>query len=164
MAKENTKATPLTEEQLIQKEADLKAGEEKLANDRKEFEEKVQNFKSEKEQFEKDKSEFAEQAGKNLEMSEKLILKKQELDDREANVSKKEKDLDQLESDLLSADPQPNAPEPGYEFSYNGQKFKFTDSAPKSIRYKNKVWKQKELAKDEEAIAEFVNTSLIQKL
>lgn len=75
MAKENTKATPLTEEQLIQRETDLKAGEEKLANDRKEFEEKVQNFNSEKEQFEKDKSEFDELAGKNLEMSEKLILR-----------------------------------------------------------------------------------------
>ncbi|MBG0514553.1 hypothetical protein I4P13_12345, partial [Elizabethkingia meningoseptica] len=51
MAKENTKATPLTEEQLIQKEADLKAGEEKLANDRKEFEQEVQQLKEDKDQL-----------------------------------------------------------------------------------------------------------------
>ncbi|WP_185210627.1 hypothetical protein [Elizabethkingia meningoseptica] len=143
MAKENTKATPLTEEQLIQKEADLKAGEEKLANDRKEFEQEVQQLKEDKDQ---------------------LVQKEAELDEREADIAKKEEDLEQLESDLLSTDLQPETLEPGYEFEHNGQKFKFTDDAPKSIRYKNKVWEQKELAKDEEAIAEFVNTSLIQKL
>lgn len=62
------------------------------------------------------------------------------------------------------ADPQTEEPVSGYEFEHNGQKFKFTDDAPKSIRYKNKVWTQEKLAKDEEAIAEFINTSLIQKL
>ncbi|HAY3533742.1 hypothetical protein [Elizabethkingia anophelis] len=136
MAKENTKATPLTEEQLLQRETDLKAGEDKLANDRKEFEQEVQQLKVDKEQ---------------------LVQK-------EADLAKKEADLEQLEKDLLLVDPQPETSEPGYEFMHNGQKFKFPDSAPKSIRYKNKVWTQKELAKDEEAIAELINTSLIQKL
>lgn len=143
MAKENTKATPLTEEQLTQKENDLKAGEDKLANDRKEFEQEVLQLNADK---------------------EKLVQKEAELDGREADLAKKKGDLEQLENDLLLADPQPEDPKPGHEFDHDGQKYKFVDSAPTSIRYNNKVWTQQKLAKDAKAIAELLGTSLIQKL
>lgn len=55
---------------------------------------------------------------------------------------------------------------PGVEFTFQGLKKKFTDDAPKKIRYDGKGWTQKELIKNEDALNDLVssNSNLFENL
>ena len=71
MAKDTQKAVPLTEEQLIEKEAVLKVAEQKLSEDQ-------EKFVLEKNKFEEEKAAF-ETAKANLEAREKALEEKAEV-------------------------------------------------------------------------------------
>ena len=54
---------------------------------------------------------------------------------------------------------------PGIEFNFRGEKYKFKDTTPKSIKYGGVALTQKELVKDEDAILHLLtNSGLIEKL
>ena len=55
---------------------------------------------------------------------------------------------------------------PGEKFTFNGEKYQFTDEAPKFIRIDGVSRSQKEIIKDEDALLQLVagNSSLIQKI
>lgn len=55
MAKQENKATPLTEEQLNQKEAELKSKSENLAKEKEDFQAEKDAFQAEKDAFELEK-------------------------------------------------------------------------------------------------------------
>lgn len=71
MAKDTQKAVPLTEEQLIEKEAALKVAEQKLSDDQ-------EKFVLEQNKFEEEKAAF-ETAKANLEAREKALEEKSEV-------------------------------------------------------------------------------------
>ena len=139
MAKQNAKdkATPLTEEQLLSKEAELNAKETEL-NERE--------------------TALAEKETALIETEKTLNSKETELADREIALSEREK--------ALPAEEVEEAPEPGLEFNFEDGKYKFHDSAPKSILFNGKAYTQKQLAKDEDILLQLVGgkSGLIQKL
>ena len=126
MAKENTQeATPLTEEQLLEKEKSLAAREEAVA--KKEAELKTQET--------------------GLVTREEAVAKK------EAEIASQKADEEEKK-------------QPGREFEFEGESYKFKDSAPKKIRMDGKVFSQAEIIKDKSKLLQLVggNSGLIQKV
>lgn len=83
---------------------------------------------------------------------------------REQHAEAKEKELEQLEEKLLSKS-EAEEIEPGLDFELDGEKFKFLDTAPKTILFGGKARTQKQLIKDENALMQLVsNISLIEKI
>lgn len=145
MAKDTQKAVPLTEEQLIEKEAALKVAEQKLSEDQEKFvleqnkfEEEKEAFENEKAQFEEEKADF-ETSKADLEAREKALEEKAEV--------KSEKKVDPV------------------TFEFEGEKYQFTASAPQHILLNGKGVSQKEIAKDDELKLQLIggNSSLIVK-
>lgn len=145
MAKDTQKAVPLTEEQLIEKEAALKVAEQKLSEDQEKFVLEQNKFEEEKEAFENEKAQFEEEkaafetAKANLEAREKALEEKAEV--------KSEKKVDPV------------------IFEFEGEKYQFTASAPQHILLNGKGVSQKEIAKDDELKLQLIggNSSLIVK-
>lgn len=145
MAKDTQKAVPLTEEQLIEKEAALKILEEALAEDAKTFVLDKEKFDVDKSAFENEKAQFEEEKAAfetskaNLEAREKALEGKAEV--------KSEKKVDPV------------------AFEFEGEKYQFTPSAPQHILLNGKGISQKEIAKDDELKLQLIggNSSLIIK-
>lgn len=72
--------------------------------------------------------------------------------------------LDSLISD--DSEKKPAELQPGHEFTFRGENYKFTDRAPKKIRFAGQGLTQEAIAKDEEVLAELIggNSSLIKKI
>ena len=146
MSDKDKKVDPLTEDQLNQKEAELQQLEKTLNEEKEAFEKEKSDFEEEKKNFETEKSEF--------EVSK-------------AALEIKQSDLDELEKTLMEVGTETEAeePEPGLEFTYDKENFKFTDEAPKRILLANgKKMTQKEIVKDKEALASIINGSLIKRI
>lgn len=125
MEKQTTKAAPLTEEQLLKKEADLTVKSEQLAKDRETFEAEKAQLATDREAFETEKADFA---------VEKTTAEPEEI-------------------------------VPGLSFEIESEKFKFIDSAPKTILFDGKARTQKDLIKDKKALLQLTsNQSLIEKI
>lgn len=149
MAK-NTSATPLTEEQLSEKEAVLAVKESELSKKEADLSAKETEL-SEKENA---------LAAKETELSEREIilsgreaaadLCEAEIEKITAQLSEKEEALNVKEASLSDN----NVPEnvPGEEFKFEGVDYKFADHAPKTILLNGKGRTQKEIAKDKELI------------
>lgn len=136
MSGTNKKATPLSEEQLSEKETLLQELEEKLTADREALDQ-------EKAEFEAFKAE------------------------QKAELEKKKLDLDELEQTLLNTESEDNVvdePEPGLEFKFEKNKFKFKDSAPKNLRISGKTLSQEEIVKDKELLQKIIKTTHIEKI
>jgi len=136
MSGTNKKATPLTEEQLSEKDARLQELEDKLTADREALDQEKAEFESWK----------AEQ---------------------EAELEKKKSDLDELEQTLLNTEGDENVldePEPGLEFKFEKDKFKFKDSAPKNLRIGGKTLSQEEIVKDKDLLQIIIKTTHIEKI
>lgn len=147
------KATPLTEELLLQKGTELIAKEAKLNSDIKEFEdfqEKVHQIKEDndarEEAFQKDKADFESRV--------------EEFNTREKDLNKKEKDLAKK-----STTPKEFKSEPGLDGEFEGEEYKFLDSAPKIISINGKGYSQKEIFDNPELALELIggNSGLIIK-
>lgn len=67
MAKQENKATPLTEEQLIKKEAELKIQSENLAKEKADFDKEKAAFEKEKEEYLNSKTSVSEEKADTLE-------------------------------------------------------------------------------------------------
>ncbi len=159
MAKDTQKAVPLTEEQLIEKEAGLKA----MAQ---EFSEVQENFVLEKNKFEEEKSAFeVAKAVLENETAEFNIAKKNltelslEVEKEKADLGVREKALEE-KSEVKSekkSDP--------VSFEFEGEKYQFSASAPQSILLNGKGVSQKEIAKNDELKLQLIggNSSLIIK-
>lgn len=81
---------------------------------------------------------------------------------REKHAEATEKELEQLKEELHTKS---EDIEPGLEFELDGEKFKFLDTAPKTILFGGKARTQKQLIKDENALTQLVsNISLIEKI
>jgi len=78
---------------------------------------------------------------------EKLVTDRNDLDKREKALAKSQKET------------KPAKELPGVEFEFQGLKKKFTDAAPKKIRYDGKVWSQDELIEDEDALMDLVSSN-----
>lgn len=129
--KTDSKATPLTEEQLFEKEANLKTKSEKLDQDIAEFEAfqenifvEKENLGKEKEAFEKEKEDF--QAEKEAFEKEKVEFAKN------------------------SKQPKAKKEVPPVELKFEGVDYVFDTDAPKEIRIDGNVYTQKEIAADED--------------
>lgn len=82
-----------------------------------------------------------------------LNAKSKELDKREKEVAKKE------------AAPKSSKPEPGLEFEFENENYKFLDSAPKKINVDGKGYSQQEISEDEDLLTALIggNSGLIVK-
>ncbi|HAD80399.1 MAG TPA: hypothetical protein DCF99_14890 [Flavobacteriaceae bacterium] len=145
MAKDTQKAVPLTEEQLIQKEAALAEDAKTFVLEKGQFDVEKSAFETEKTEFEKEKANFElekqtfETAKVELEAREKALEQKSEV--------KSEKKLTPV------------------SFEFEGEKYQFSESAPQSILLNGKGVSQKEIAKDDELKLQLIggNSSLIIK-
>jgi len=136
MSGKNNKATPLTEEQLSEKEVQLQEFEAKLNADREAFE-------KEKEDFETSKTE-----------------KEAELEKQKTDLEELEKEL----MTNVGAPEEVDEPEPGLEFKVEKDNFKFKDSAPKTLNLGGKKLSQAEIIKDKALLQKIIKTSHIEKI
>ena len=154
------KATPLTEEELSQKAADLQTQSDKLAQDQKVFEQSKTDFLNAQTEH-----------GKAVEAADlDLNTRLSTLDERELNLNAREEKLDEREAAIsklenATAEEKPVKAVAGLPFEIEKEKFKFLDSAPKSILFDGKPRTQKDLVKDQEALLQLSsNKSLIEKI
>ena len=101
---------------------------------------------------------------KETELAEKdaaLLTKEIELNQKATELKKKEKELAKK-----SAAPKESKPEPGLEGEFEGETYKFLDSAPKKISVNGKAYTQEEIFEDEELALELIggNSGLIVKI
>ncbi|MGD1319539.1 hypothetical protein [Chryseobacterium sp. 2R14A] len=132
----NKKATPLTEEQLSEKEAQLQVLEAKLNTDREALDKEREEFDVLKSKTEAD-----------------LAQQKSGLDELERDLLANTGAPEEVEE-----------PEPGLEFKVEKENFKFKDSAPKNLRIGGKILSQKEIVKDKELLQKVIKTSHIEKI
>jgi|GEM_PF-4587931 len=136
--KNNKEATPLTEEQLSQKDAELNEKETNLK--------KLEESLSQKEIA-------------LTEKEEALLLRETELNEKETNLNELEESL--LKTETSEATPEP---EPGLDFKIDKEKFKFKDSSPKNFRIGGKVLSQEEIVKDKALLQKLIKGSHIEKI
>lgn len=93
-------------------------------------------------------------------LSEDLETRKAELDTRESELEAREKALAEKPAG------EKKEPEPGLEFEFENEKYKFSDSAPKLISISGKGYTQQEIADNAEIALQLIggNSSLIKKL
>lgn len=91
--------------------------------------------------------------------------RKEELDQREEALNKREQELNERESNLEASEKVVEQ-EPGLEFEFRKEKYKFTDDAPKNIRFGGLAYTQKEIAEEDDILVELIggDSSLIEKL
>lgn len=106
-----------------------------------------------------------------LELQEKeasLDEKEQILLSKEIDLNQKEKQLNKKEKELAkkSAAPKESKPEPGLEGEFEGETYKFLDSAPKTISVNGKGYSQQEIFDDPDLALELIggNSGLIVKI
>ncbi len=112
---------------------------------------------------------------KELQKKENLLTQKEaELTLKEATLNKKEEDLNERELQIEKKEhliakaekkSDRKAPRKGLDFSFRGEEYHFVDGAPESFRFEGKVWSQKEIIEDEEALVMLIGgkSSLIEK-
>ena len=136
--KDNTQVTPLNEEQLVEKQIELDAREKTL-----------------------------EESENKLNEKEKLIEEREKsVESREKSVTKKEDELAELQASLDAKTAEEEEKKmPGLNFEFEGESYKFKDSAPKKIRIAGKIYSQAEIVKKKDILLELVggNSGLIQK-
>lgn len=141
------KATPINEEQLIQKEAELTAKENQLDSDIKEFEafqERVHEIKESNdardESFQKEKAAFDAQVAE-------FAQKKSEWENSTIQ------NLPVQEDDVV------------VELAFDGEIYEFAPGAPKLVNFGGQKFTQKEIAENEEIKLQLIggNSSLIRK-
>lgn len=89
-----------------------------------------------------------------------LAAREQQLDEREKLLDKREAKIEEKEA----ADAEKVTP--GLAFTFEKQKYKFADSAPKKLRIAGQKLTQKEIAANDELLLDLIggNSALIQKL
>lgn len=167
MSTKKNQATPPNEEQLIQENQPNQAVQESSKNDETLITDKKEDpavqdpaltdLQERINALEAREKKTAEFSVKLLEKSGKLLAKQQELDARE-------KSLDERELALETA--KPGKKTPGLEFEFEGQNFKFKDSAPKVINIDGRKLSQKQIIADEDILLQLVggNSGLIIKI
>lgn len=137
--KNNEQVTPLTEEQLVEKQKELDAREKSVLDSENKLAEK-----------------------------ELLITEREnKVASREELATKKEEELASLQANLdAKASEEEDKKKPGLEFEFEGESYKFKDSAPKKIRMSGKIYTQAEIAKKKDLLLELVggNSGLISKI
>lgn len=101
-----------------------------------------------------------------------LDLKKEELDRREQGLEKREAALLVKEQKLnerialLPVEAKEIIVEPGLEFEFRNERYKFSDDAPKQILFSGLKYSQEELAKEEDALVQLIGgeSVLIEKI
>lgn len=158
------KATPLTEEQLSKKQSDLQAQSEKLEAD-------IKAFEAEKKEF----SEYRETIDAAVKTN---VALDEDLKNREASLAEKQtafdkyveetnESLEKREAALEEkAGKKTGESEPGLEFEFEEEPYKFTDSAPKLIKVNGKAYTQKKIAEDYDLALQLIGgkSSLIIKI
>lgn len=191
MAPKN-EATPLTEEALLKRETDLQTQSEQLVKDQEDFQKSKVDFDKEKADFEKiradfqtEKSEF-ETSQRNFDISknshrgsvvendQEFTIRSAALDERENALNVNEAEIDAKIADLVERESaledsktevKEEKPIKGLSFEIEKEKFKFLDTAPKTILFDGKPRTQKDLVKDDEALLQLSsNQSLIEKI
>lgn len=114
-------------------EAELKKREDVLSASEEKLKADQETLKKDQDQLKADK--------------EKLVMDQKDLEKREKALAKSQKEV------------KPEKEVPGVEFEFQGLTKKFTDAAPKSIRYDGKVWSQTELIEDEDALMDLVSSN-----
>lgn len=103
---------------------------------------------------------------KNKSLIEELGKADAEIDSLKERISAKDAEIDSLKEVLKDPMDTPTpSKKPGEAFEFRGVKYKFRDTAPRSIRYNNVVYTQRELIEDENILLQLVggNSSLITK-
>ena len=158
------KATPLTEEQLLKKQSDLEAKSEKLEAD-------IKAFEAEKKEFAEYRETIDAAVKTNVALDEDLKKREESLaqkqtafdtyvDETNESLKKREADLDE------KAGKKSGESEPGLEFEFEEELYKFTDSAPKLIKVNGKAYSQKQIAEDYDLALQLIGgkSSLIIKI
>ncbi len=103
-----------------------------------------------------------------LKANEKALAKReQEVATKEKALAKREQEVATKEEALAKGTTKKTPkPQKGLDFTFRNEKYKFSDDAPVKIRFGGKVYTQKQLTEDEDALVELLggNSSLIQKL
>lgn len=158
------KATPLTEEQLLKKQSDLETKSEKLEADIKAFEAEKKEFAEYRETIDAAvKTNVAlDEDLKNREASlaEKQTAFDKYVDETNESLKKREADLEEKTGKKSGES------EPGLEFEFEDEPYKFTDSAPKVIKVNGKAYTQKQIAEDDDLALQLIGgkSSLIIKI
>jgi len=130
------KATPLTEEQLSAKEAELNSLAEALAQEK-------QDFETEKEEF------------KNHVDSET-----QKLSDGFADLEEKQKAFEEKASQFsVTPEKKEEAVEP-LKCTYDNEEYQFDPEAPELILFDGKAWTHQEIIEDENVLLQIIGGGL----
>lgn len=148
MDKKSKEATPLTEEQLLKKEADLKTQSEQLAKDRADFEAEKSDFQTKSEKLKSDIEEFEDFQEKVFEVKEKFEAREKAVEARENAVSEKE--------NYIGNSPEFSEEEKIETFEFEGEEIQFSASAPQVINYGGQKFTRKELIENEAVLLELI--------
>lgn len=148
MSKTDKTATPLTEEQLLKKEADLKTQSEKLAKDRADFEAEKSDFQTKSEKLKSDIEGFED-------FQENVFEEKEKLEDREKSVEARETAVSEKENSLLNSS-ELSEEEKIETFEFEGEEIQFSASAPQVINYGGQKFTRKELIENEAVLLELI--------
>ncbi|WP_278380972.1 hypothetical protein [Chryseobacterium arthrosphaerae] len=158
------KATPLTEEQLLKKQSDLETKSEKLEAD-------IKAFEAEKKEFAEYRETIDAAAKTNVALDEDLKKREESLAQKqtafdiyvdETNESLKEREAELDEKTGKKS----GESEPGLEFEFEEEPYRFTDSAPKLITVNGKAYSQKQIAENYDLALQLIGgkSSLIIKI
>ncbi len=147
-AEKENKVVPLTEEQLLQKEAELNSRAKKLDSDIKEFED-----------FQEGVHELSEKTNSDI---QKLAEEREHF---EAEKAAFEKEKEEALNNVKSSEPVEESQQ-GLAFSFENEDYKFSDDTPENILFNGKAFTQEELSRDEEALLQLIggNSGLIIKI
>ncbi|ANF51739.1 hypothetical protein A0O34_15040 [Chryseobacterium glaciei] len=164
MATKNTQATPLTEEELLQKAADLQAQSEKLEAD-------IKAFETEKKEFAEYRETIDAAVKTNVALDEDLKNREASLAEKQTAfdtyVDETNESLEKREAALEEKTGKKSGEsEPGLEFEFEEEPYKFTDSAPKLITVNGKAYSQKQIVENYDLALQLIGgkSSLIIKI
>ena len=164
MAKKINEATPQTEEKLTRENENISETSGALQND--------ESGSDKKHQDSSDFNDFQERISGVESREKEADQREAELDQREDNLNAKEDSLNEREKalderELALETAKPGKKTPGLEFEFEGQNFKFKDSAPKVINIDGgRKLSQKQIIADEDILLQLVggNSGLIIKI
>lgn len=149
MSTKDKAATPLTEEQLLKREAQLKQSEQKLSDDQAQLTLDKNTFEEQKANFEEEKEKFKDRVEQINEKESELQTRHEELEEREAAL-----DPDgTVAVDIVE------------DFDFEDEEYQFAPGAPETIRHGGQVFTRAELIENHYVLEQLIggNSSLIIK-
>ncbi|WP_313091902.1 hypothetical protein [Chryseobacterium flavum] len=130
------KATPLTEEQLSAKEAELKSQSKNLAQEIEKFEKEKQDFK------------------------DHVATETQKLSEGFADLEEKKKAFDNKVAQLSEAPEKEKESVEPLKCTFNDEEYQFSEDAPELILFDGKGWTHQEIIENEDVLLQIIGGGL----